>query len=122
MFGNGLWDWISGYMALDADLNTIRGIAFDHKQETPGLGARITSDVVQNRYVGKKIYGDGGELVSVTMVKGEGNSGLGQHKVDGLSGATMTANGVNTMLEHYLSCYKTYIEQRKSNENLALNY
>ena len=47
MFGNGLWDWIAGYVALDSDLNTIEGIAFDHKQETPGLGARITTDVVQ---------------------------------------------------------------------------
>ena len=61
MFGAGLWDWISGYMALEGDLNTVKGIAFDHKQETPGLGARITSDVVQNRYKGTKIFDGSGK-------------------------------------------------------------
>ena len=44
MWGAGLWDWISGFVAVESDLNTIKGIAFDHKTETPGLGARITSD------------------------------------------------------------------------------
>lgn len=121
MFGSGLWDWISGYMALDSDLNTIRGIAFDHKQETPGLGARITSDVIQTRYEGKKIFDEQGDLVSVTMVKGEGNSGLSEHQVDGMSGATLTGNGVNQMLEHYLKCYKTYINKLKSGNKVALN-
>ena len=50
MFGNGLWDWISGFVALDKDLNKVVGVAFDHKAETPGLGARISSDEIQNRY------------------------------------------------------------------------
>ena len=53
MFGNGLWDWISGFVALDENLNTVVGVAFDHKAETPGLGARISSDEIQNRYKGK---------------------------------------------------------------------
>lgn len=114
MFGNGLWDWISGYMAIDNDLNTIRGIAFDHKQETPGLGARITSDQVQKRYIGKEVYNEQGELVSVIMVKGEGNKELSKHEVDGLSGATMTAKGVNKMLEQYLESYQSYISKIKS--------
>lgn len=112
MFGSGLWDWISGYVAMNPDLNTIKGIAFDHKQETPGLGARITEEGVKNRYKGKEIY-EGDELVSVTMVKGEGNSGLSEHQVDGMSGATMTANGVNDMLEHYLSCYQSFFEKNR---------
>lgn len=121
MFGAGLWDWISGYMALNQDLNTIRGVAFDHKQETPGLGARITTDVVQNRFVGKKIFDGSGNLVSVKMVKGEGNNGLTEHEVDGMSGATLTGKGVNQMLASYLSCYETYIKKLKSDNNLALN-
>lgn len=122
MFGSGLWDWISGYLAVDSDLSTIRGVAFDHKQETPGLGARITTDVVQDRYIGKKIYDDQGELVSVSMVKGEGNSGLTEHEVDGMSGATMTGKGVNIMLEQYLECYQSYISKIKSDaKKLALN-
>jgi Na+-transporting NADH:ubiquinone oxidoreductase subunit C len=114
MFGKGLWDWISGYVALGEDLNTIKGVAFDHKQETPGLGARITEEKVKSRYKGKEIY-QGDELVSVTMVKGEGNSGLSEHQVDGLSGATMTAKGVNEMLEHYLECYQSFMEKNKKN-------
>lgn len=123
MFGNGLWDWISGYIALNGDLNTVKGIAFDHKQETPGLGARITSEVVQERYINKKIFDESGKLVSITMVKGEGNTGLGDHQVDGMSGATMTAKGVNQMLLNYLGCYQSYISKVKAQgENgLALN-
>lgn len=122
MFGAGLWDWISGYLALDADLNTIRGVAFDHKAETPGLGARITSDVIQSRYQDKEIYNEQGELVSVTMVKGEGNTGLSEHQVDGLSGATMTAKGVNAMLMQYLECYQPFIKEIKTGTSgLALN-
>ena len=113
-FGSGLWDWISSYVAFGPDLNTVKGIAFDHKSETPGLGARITEKVVQNRYVGKEIYNTRGELVSVTMVKGEGNTGLSQHEVDGMSGATMTAKGVNAMLEIYLECYSAFIKKTKS--------
>ncbi|WP_258104400.1 NADH:ubiquinone reductase (Na(+)-transporting) subunit C [Marinoscillum sp. MHG1-6] len=120
MFGAGLWDWISGYIALDGDLNTIRGIAFDHKQETPGLGARITSQEIQGRYVGKTIF-EAGELVSVSMVKGEGNAGLTDHQVDGMSGATMTGKGVNRMLEEYLGCYQPFFDKVKSEGNLALN-
>lgn len=123
MFGSGLWDWISGYLAVDSDLNTVRGVAFDHKQETPGLGARITSEVIQSRYVGKELYNEQEQLVSITMVKGEGNSGLTEHQVDGMSGATMTAKGVNMMLTQYLECYQSYIKKIKSDKSnkLALN-
>ena len=112
-FGAGLWDWISSYVAFGKDLNTIKGIAFDHKGETPGLGARITEVGYQDRFKGKKIY-NGADLVSVTSVKGEGNTGLSEYQVDGLSGATMTTKGVNNMLEHYLQCYSAYIEKVKS--------
>ncbi|MEO9484094.1 MAG: NADH:ubiquinone reductase (Na(+)-transporting) subunit C [Ekhidna sp.] len=113
-FGSGLWDWVSSYIALEGNLNTIKGIAFDHKSETPGLGARITEPKVQNRYIGKQIYNAQGELMSITMVKGEGNTGLGDHEVDGMSGATMTAKGLNAMLEKYLECYSAFIEKTKS--------
>lgn len=113
-FGSGLWDWVSSYIALESNLNTVKGIAFDHKGETPGLGARITEAKVQDRYAGKKIYNDQGELVSITMVKGEGNTGLGDHEVDGMSGATMTAKGLNAMLESYLECYSAFIKKTKS--------
>ncbi len=113
-FGAGLWDWISSYVAFGKDLNTIKGIAFDHKGETPGLGARITEPGVQGRFVGKKIFDQNNNLVSVSVVKGEGKTGLSDYEVDGLSGATMTTKGVNVMLLHYLECYSAYIEKVKS--------
>lgn len=119
-FGSGLWDWISSFIALGPDLNTVMGIAFDHKSETPGLGARITEPTVQQRYVGKEIYNDQGELVSISMVKGEGNANLTEHQVDGMSGATITGKGVNAMLENYLTYYQAFMKKRKSNKTASL--
>lgn len=111
--GFGLWDKIWGYIALQADLNTVQGVIFQHKGETPGLGARIASDDIQGRYKGKKVF-DGNELVSVTMMKGEGfDYSDDPYKVDGMSGATLTAKGVNNMLKDYLSCYNNYFEKLK---------
>jgi Na+-transporting NADH:ubiquinone oxidoreductase subunit C len=125
VYGAGLWDEIWGFLALNTDLNTIEGVTFSHKGETPGLGARITEGGVQNRYQGKKIFDDSGEFQSVSMQKGEGKDYSGEdHKVDGLSGATITANGVNAMLENYLKAYKAYFEKRKksnSNDIAVLN-
>jgi Na+-transporting NADH:ubiquinone oxidoreductase subunit C len=120
MFGAGLWDWISCFIAIEGDLNTIKGIAFDHKGETPGLGARIASEEVQSRFVGKKLF-KAGELVSVVMLKGEGNPGLSDHEVDGMSGATITAKGVNKMIENYMKLYEDFIEKQKESSNVAYN-
>jgi Na+-transporting NADH:ubiquinone oxidoreductase subunit C len=113
IYGNGLWDKIWGYVALDASLETIKGVSFDHKAETPGLGARITTPEVQHRFVGKEIYDDQGNLVSVQMVKGEGHGSLDAHHVDGMAGATMTGKGVNNMLKNYLEAYQGYMKKVK---------
>ena len=115
LFGFGLWDNIWGFVALENDMNTIKGVKFQHKGETPGLGARINTDDIQSRYEGKKVF-EGDELVSVTMMKGEGNDYSGdEHKVDGMSGATLTGKGVNNMLKDYLSSYLNYIKKLKAN-------
>lgn len=115
VYGNGLWDRIWGFVALDSRLETIKGVSFGHKAETPGLGARISDDpVISERYEGKKIYNDQGKLVSVEMVKGEKGAPLDEHHVDGMSGATMTGNGVNKMLMEYLNAYQSYFEKIKS--------
>jgi len=114
LYGAGLWDKIWGYVALEADLNTIAGTAFDHKAETPGLGARIGSAEIQNRFVGKHIYDKQGNLVSVTMIKGEGNAGLDDHQVDGMSGATITGRGLSEMLKNYLGYYEAYFKKINS--------
>jgi Na+-transporting NADH:ubiquinone oxidoreductase subunit C len=114
VYGAGLWDEIWGYVALETDLNTIQGVTFSHKGETPGLGARITSSDVQQRYQGKKIFDQTGQLQAVFMQKGEGKDYSAEdHKVDGLSGATITANGVNRMVLSYMEYYKSYIETSK---------
>ena len=114
VFGYGLWNNIWGFVALKSDLNTIQGVKFQHAGETPGLGARIESDQeVQDRYKGKTIY-DNGKLVSVTMMKGEGNDySDNAHRVDGMSGATLTAKGVNNMLKDYLASYENYLKKNK---------
>ena len=113
MFGNGLWDWISGFVALDKDLNRVIGVAFDHKTETPGLGARISSSEIQDRYKGKEIYDVDGNLVSIFMLRRENNDNLSKHEVDGMSGATITGKGLNNMLTHYFDCYRVFIEEKR---------
>jgi len=113
VYGKGLWDFIWGYVAVEADLKTLGGLVLDHKGETPGLGARITEQEVQNRFIGKEIFNANGELDAPHFQKGEGNTYEGAHKVDGLSGATITAKGVNNMLDDYLAMYKTFIKAQK---------
>ena len=121
MYGAGLWDAIWGYVALKTDLNTIAGITLAHASETPGLGARITEGKVQARYVGKKIFDESGTLIAVMMQKGEGkNYDSDAHKVDGMSGATITGNGVNTMLKSYMGCYEAYIKSKTSSKAVAV--
>lgn len=112
-YGYGLWNNIWGFVALGSDLNTVQGVSFQHAGETPGLGARIDTDEIEARYEGKEIYEEG-KLVSVTMMKGEGNDYSDDpHKVDGMSGATLTAKGVNSMLKDYLSCYTNFIKKNR---------
>jgi Na+-transporting NADH:ubiquinone oxidoreductase subunit C len=113
VYGYGLWNNISGYIAVESDLNTLKGVKFQHVGETPGLGARISDDeAIPQRYVGKKIF-EGDNLVSITMMKGEGNDwSKDPHKVDGMSGATLTAKGVNNMLSDYFTCYQNYLKKK----------
>lgn len=119
VYGAGLWDKIWGYVAIDSKLETIVGVSFDHKAETPGLGQRIATPEIQNRYEGKKIYNESGELVSVNMMKGEHGGGASSieyfegkpHQVDGMSGATLTGNGLNQMLKAYLESYQNYFKK-----------
>jgi len=114
VYGYGLWNNIWGFVALESDMNTLKGVKFQHTGETPGLGARITEPELQARYVGKTIF-EGQEILSIEMMKGEGNDYSNDvHKVDGMSGATLTAKGVNNMLLDYFQCYKNYLSKLKS--------
>ncbi len=112
VYGYGLWNNIWGFVAVKSDFNTIQGVKFQHAGETPGLGARIESDEIQDRFKGKQIF-DNGNLVSVRIQKGEGLDYSNQvHKVDGMSGATLTGKGVNNMLADYLACYEKYLKKK----------
>jgi Na+-transporting NADH:ubiquinone oxidoreductase subunit C len=112
VYGYGLWNNISGFVAVKSDFSTIQGVKFQHVGETPGLGARISSDEIQDRYKGKMIFDNGGKLLSVDMQKGEGHDySDNAHKVDGMSGATLTGKGVNNMLRDYLACYENYLKK-----------
>lgn len=123
LYGNGLWDKIWGYIAVAPDLTTVKGITLDHKGETPGLGARITSPDIQNRYKGKELFDADGTLVGVNMQKGErGDPSIyNEHQVDGMSGATLTGNGVNDMIIKYIGYYQAYIDKVKDEDTMALN-
>jgi len=119
VFGFGLWNTIAGYVALESDFNTIKGVNYSHVGETPGLGARIASADIQDRYKGKQIF-EGDNIVSVVMQKGEGLDYTSEpHKVDGMSGATLTAKGVNNMLKDYFQCYDKYIKKNRSSNQQA---
>jgi Na+-transporting NADH:ubiquinone oxidoreductase subunit C len=114
LYGFGLWDNIWGYVSVKSDFNTIKGVIFDHKGETPGLGARITTPDIQDRYKDKELF-NGDEFVSVIMMKGEGNDySTEKNKVDGMSGATLTAKGINNMITEYISAYQPFIKSKKT--------
>ncbi len=110
--GKGLWDEIWGYITLDSDLNTIAGQAFDHKGETPGLGAEIKDNKAwYTQFTGKKLYNQAGEYKSVAVVKGGVKDK--DHQVDAISGATITGDGVDDMLNKGLAYYEPYLKKNK---------
>ncbi len=111
--GNGLWDEIWGNIALESNGSTIAGVSFDHQGETPGLGAEIKDNSSWKRlFIDKELYTADGEFVSVDVVKGGAKVG-DVHAVDGISGATITADGVEEMLERGMAYYQSYFEKIK---------
>lgn len=107
--GNGLWDKIWGWIALEEDLNTIAGVAFGHKGETPGLGAEIKDNTAfPASFIGTKIYDGDKEYVSVAVRKGGAVDKL--HEVDGISGATITCDGVTDMMKDGIAYYMPYLK------------
>lgn len=108
--GAGLWGPISAYLALSSDLNTISGVSFDHVSETPGLGAEITTPDFENRFQGKTLFADSGDFESVRVVKNAVDQ-TDPHTVDGLTGATMTMNGVTQMFAEELALYARIFEE-----------
>jgi Na+-transporting NADH:ubiquinone oxidoreductase subunit C len=105
--GKGLWGPIYGYISLEADMSTIYGVTFDHKGETPGLGAEINTTAFEAMFTGKKIF-EGDKFVSIKVVKGGAREG-DIHGVDAVSGGTITSVGLQDMLEDSLIKYEKYL-------------
>ena len=111
--GKGLWGPIWGFIALNDDMSTVSGAVFDHKSETPGLGAEISLGWFQEPFIGKQIF-DGAEFKSIKVVKG-GAKPDDLHAVDGISGGTITADGVTDMLDERLSNYLPFLIEKRIN-------
>ena len=117
LFGKGLWDDIWGYIALDSDMNTIVGAVFDHKGETPGLGAEIREDWFEKQFTGKKIFSKPDDFttnnfVCVHTVKGGAKAG-DEHGVDAISGGTVTSTKLSQMIKERMKHYLAYFQKNK---------
>jgi len=115
--GKGLWSTMYGYVSLDADLTTIRGISFYEHGETPGLGGEIDNKKWQAGWQGKKMYSPS-NTIALQVVKGKAptTGDNAQYRIDGLSGATMTANGVNDLMHFWFGehGFKPFLDHLKS--------
>ncbi len=116
MLGTGLWGPIWGNLAIASDFKTVVGSFFDHKSETPGLGAEIAKPKFQNEFIGKTIFDNNGRFTSIEVVKG-GVKKLPPaqriHGVDAISGGTLTSKGVDAMIRETLKAYLPYIKKHR---------
>jgi len=109
--GKGLWGPIYGYVSLRSDMSTIYGTNFDHKGETPGLGAEINTSDFEGQFRGKKLF-ENGSFTSIKVLKG----GAGEndpHGVDAISGGTITSKGLEKMIFDCLDKYNSYFQKNK---------
>jgi Na+-transporting NADH:ubiquinone oxidoreductase subunit C len=114
--GKGLWSILKGYLAVDRDLQTVAGITFYEDAETPGLGGEINNPNWKKSWVGKQLFDDG--AVVLRVVKGQALDNTG---IDGLSGATITGNGVTEMVHFWLGAegFGKYFENLKTSGAIA---
>ena len=110
LIGTGLWGPIWGFVSFNEDGNTVTGASFDHKSETPGLGAEIREDFFEKQFIGQKILDSEGIFVSIAVMKGGANIDS-YHEVDGITGGTITSDGVTDMLYENLSIYSKYLNK-----------
>jgi Na+-transporting NADH:ubiquinone oxidoreductase subunit C len=116
IYGKGLWDAIWGYVSLDENM-VIQGAYFDHKGETPGLGANITQRYFMDDFIGEHLLTDAGEFKGVTVAKGNNdpkNERKTDYKVDAIAGATITGDGVTAMIKSDLQLYVPYFQSLKN--------
>ena len=106
--GKGLWGPIWGNVCLDEDMRTIKGATFDHKGETPGLGAEIKQAFFIKGWLGEKVSNEDGEFEKFEVVKDK--SGTKDKKIDGITGGTITSKGVEEMVNRCLQPYTKYFQ------------
>lgn len=106
--GSGLWGPIWGYIAVNEDKTSIFGAQFDHKGETPGLGAEIKQSFFYSQYESEVLSVDG-KYKKIKVVKD--GSGADLHKVDGITGGTITSKGVEEMVDRTLQVYVKYFNK-----------
>lgn len=118
--GKGLWSTMYAYVAIDPDANTIYGISFYEHGETPGLGGEIENRSWQAGWQGKKLYTPDGTM-ALRVIKGtvDPSGPKAKYQIDGLSGATLTANGVSRLMEFWFGDhgFKPYLTRLRENSN-----
>lgn len=103
--GKGLWSTLYGFMALEGDFNTVAGLGFYEHAETPGLGGEVDNPSWKSQWPGKSVYAEGNfDSAAIGLIKGkvDPNNKDAKHQVDGLAGATLTANGVTNLVKFWL--------------------
>lgn len=108
VYGMGLWGAINGYVAINADKSTVFGTYFDHDSETAGLGAEIKDNRAwQNQFQGKKLFAQDPHKIALAVSKKVEDPST---QVDGITGATLTSNGVTEMLQTCLGAYMNFLK------------
>ena len=120
LYGKGLWDDIWGYLAINDDLNTVKGVKFGHKGETPGLGAEITKEWFENQFKGEKIFDKNQTFEGIVLSKNNNdpkNQDKDDHEIDAISGSTLTSNGVSNMIQERLKHYLPFFNKIRQQKN-----
>lgn len=117
VYGKGLWSTLYGFLSVKSDGITVEGLTFYQQGETPGLGGKVENKSWKQQWNGKKLYGNSGD-VRISVIKGtvDKTASDAKYKVDGLSGATMTTNGVDNLIKFWVSdfAYGTFLKNLSS--------
>ncbi|EEQ15516.1 Na(+)-translocating NADH-quinone reductase subunit C [Yersinia frederiksenii ATCC 33641] len=100
VYGSGLWSMMYAFVAIDTDGTTVRGITYYDQGETPGLGGEVENPIWRNQWIGQRLFDDQGQP-AIRIVKGRAPAN-DPHAIDGLSGATLTSNGVQHSFDFWL--------------------
>ena len=117
--GKGLWSTLYGYFAIEPDGRTVKGITFYKHGETPGLGGEVDKPWFQQNFIGKRFVDENDQLLGIHVIKGKVQSDdlEAYHKVDGISGATMTGKGLQNFLKDDLAKYEPFFKQVRGQQS-----